>query len=228
VRCPTCDRPEAICVCDKVHPLACATRVLVLQHPQEPDQVLGTAQLLAAGLPHCRVRVGLSWPNLTRAWGDDAAPEGRWAVLWRGSLPEGTDPALERAPVARVDAKGAAVPASVPLGGIIALDGTWSQGKTLWWRNPWLLRLDRVLLSPAEPGLYGRLRKEPHRQAVSTLEAVGDALAAFADGGEVRAELRRWMRTMVQRARDTDPRKAAARAPSGPPERGHAGDGEPT
>ena len=32
------------------------------------------------------------------------------------------------------------------LKGIIVLDGTWSQAKALWWRNPWLLKLRRAIL----------------------------------------------------------------------------------
>lgn len=206
-RCPTCDRPTPICVCDKVRALPCATRVLVLQHPQEPDVVLGTAQLLAASLPGCTVRTGLSWPNLKAAIGqeDEGDVPGRaWAVLWGGSLPEGAAPA---GPVSRFDRHGAALPPSHRHAGVIALDGTWSQAKTLWWRNPWLLRLDRIVLAPAEPGIYGKLRKEPNRNAVSTLEAVADALVANGEPTETRDELRRWMRTLVQRARDTDPRK---------------------
>ena len=208
-RCDTCHRPQPICVCDRVTTLACSTRVVVLQHPQEPDEVLGTAQILAASLPGCTIKVGLSWPNLAAALGE-APAEGHWGVLWTGSLPEGTVlPAGEA--VVRLDRHGEALPRSTRLAGIIALDGTWSQAKTLWWRNPWLLRLDRVILQPVEPGLYGSVRKEPRREAVSTLEAVADTLVANGEDPSVRAELRRWMRTMVQRARDTDPRKKAAR-----------------
>jgi len=203
-RCETCRRPIAICVCDRVQALPVTTRVLVLQHPQEPDEVLGTAQILAASLTGCVVRPGLSWPNLAGALGEEPGG-GRWAVLWRHSLPDGVAPALLQAPVARLDRAGAPLAADVRHAGIIALDGTWSQAKSLWWRNPWLLRLDRILLRPREAGIYGRVRREPNREAVSTLEAVADALAANGEPEAVRADLRRWMRTMVQRARDTKP-----------------------
>lgn len=204
-RCTTCNRPPAICICDKVKPLTATTSVLILQHPQEPDEVLGTAQILAASLPTARIAVGLSWPNLAGAWGGPA--EGRWGVLWRGGLPEGVNVDDYTQPVTRLDRHGSIVASPAPLDGIVALDGTWSQAKTLWWRNPWLLRLDRILLRPTEPGIYGKVRPEPNRQSVSTLEAVADALAFNGEPAETRTELRRWMRTLVQRARDTDPRK---------------------
>ncbi len=179
--------------------------MLVLQHPQEPDEVLGTAQILAASLVGARVRVGLSWASLADAL--DAPAAGRWAVLWNHQLPKAVNEAALPRPVATLDRAGVLRPAG-GLAGIVALDGTWSQAKSLWWRNPWLLRLDRVILHPTEPGIYGRIRKEPSRYAVSTLEAVSDALVHNGEPEATRAALRRWMRTLVQRARDTDPRKS--------------------
>jgi DTW domain-containing protein YfiP len=62
------------------------------------------------------------------------------------------------------------------LQGIVLLDGTWSQAKTLWWRNPWLLKLHRMVLDPPLPARLGRLRREPRRDALSTIEAAGLAL----------------------------------------------------
>jgi hypothetical protein len=152
-------------------------------------------------LPRTVVRVGLSWPSLSAALGREVAPR-RWGVLWRGQLPRELTKQEEQAPFLVLDPKGHPAPDAVPLEGIVALDGTWSQAKTLWWRNPWLLKLNRVLLWPAEPSIYGRLRREPRREAVSTLEAVGDALVGNGEPPEVRDALRRAFRTMVQRARD--------------------------
>ena len=55
--------------------------------------------------------------------------------------------------------------------GVVLLDGTWKEAKTLWWRNPWLLKLRRLVLNPQRPSRYGRIRREPRREALSTLEA---------------------------------------------------------
>ena len=89
-----------------------------------------------------------------------------------------------------------------PLEGIIVLDGSWSQAKTLWWRNPWLLKLPRIVLNPREPSMYGRLRREPRREWVSTLEAVADVLPALGEPDQARDSLRRLLRSLLQRARD--------------------------
>jgi DTW domain-containing protein YfiP len=202
-RCPTCGRPTGICVCDRTVPLPARTRVLVLQHPEEDDAVLGTAGLLAASLPDCRVVRGVRWGSFGAALGEDGAAPADWAVLWSAQLPSGA--AAPTGPATLLDRAGRR--ATGPVTGVVVLDGTWSQAKSLWWGNSWLLGLQRVVLQPTEPGIYGRVRQEPNRQALSTLEAVAEALVLNGDPPETRAALRKLMRTMVQRARDTDPRR---------------------
>jgi DTW domain-containing protein YfiP len=146
--------------------------VLVLQHPHESREPLATAPAIAAGLRRVRLATGLSWPNLERALDQPADPR-RWAVLYLGSarpkafagqgeiflLGRGGNPIADPEPMLR------------GLDGVVLLDGTWSQAKTLWWRNPWLLKLHRLVLNPPRPARLGRLRREPRREALSTLEA---------------------------------------------------------
>jgi hypothetical protein len=148
------------------------TFVLILQHPQEKREPLATAPAILATLRNAKLVAGLSWPNLTRPLGHDADPR-RWAVLYLGSarpaaLADPRDLLLlgrDGQPVAEPD------PVLKHLDGIVLLDGTWSQAKTLWWRNPWLLKLHRLVLNPPRPARLGRLRREPRREALSTLEA---------------------------------------------------------
>ena len=61
--------------------------------------------------------------------------------------------------------------------GILVLDGTWSQAKALWWRNAWMLKCQRIILGPKRPSLYGKLRKEPRADGLSTIEAAGMTIA---------------------------------------------------
>jgi DTW domain-containing protein YfiP len=82
------------------------------------------------------------------------------------------------------------------------LDGTWSKAKTLWWRNPWLNKLSRMAIEPPKPSIYGRLRAEPRRELVSTLESVALALTLAGESPEIQAGLERVFRTLVQRVRD--------------------------
>lgn len=213
--CPHCVRPAACCICDRVAPVDTRLRVVILQHPREDDALLGTARLVALTLPRAGIRIGLSWASLAQALGEDEVDRERWAVLAAARLPDGIDPAT-LPDVALLDRHGTRRDlAHHGLDGILVLDGTWSQAKTLWWRNPWLTRLPRLVLRPREPSMYGRLRREPRREWVSTLEAIGDVLPALGEPEAARDSLRSLLRTLLQRIRDNT-------AP--PPRRQPAGD----
>lgn len=120
--------------------------ILILQHPQEQDRVLGTARLIAATLANAKVVVGLSWRNLAHAVKEPAEAKD-WGVLYLGSTH-----AKGQAPLVAVDRKGEPLADQAAglagLKGLIALDGNWAQAKALWWRNPWLTKLRRFVVVP--------------------------------------------------------------------------------
>lgn len=177
--CARCGKPLPLCICDTVEPIPSRIQLLILQHPQEQDRALGTARLTAQHFKNAVVRIGLSWPSLSKALGRPVHDPSRWAVLYLGSvraaeLAEGRD-------ILAVDAKGQPEPYQDmildEIEGVVLLDGTWSQAKALWWRNAWMLKCQRVILDPAAPSRYGSLRKEPRRDGLSTLEAAGMLLS---------------------------------------------------
>jgi hypothetical protein len=129
----------------------------------------------------------------------------KWAVLFPDKEAEGEGAV----------ARGGQIIEPSALEGIVVLDGTWSKAKTLWWRNPWLLKLSRLTITPSEPSIYGRLRAEPKREYVSTLESVAAALTLCGEPAEIEAGLKRVFRTMVQRVRDAKIIPAPARRPPG-------------
>jgi DTW domain-containing protein YfiP len=202
--CARCGKPPGVCICDRVEPVATKLKVVILQHPQEDDALLGTAKLTELTLPNAEIRVGLSWASLEHAVGTKKKLErDRWAVLAAAKLPGPIPAAEQSSPVLVMDRSGKLRDLKRHgLDGIIVLDGTWSQAKTLWWRNAWLLKLPLIVLKPKEPSLYGRLRKSPRKEWVSTLEAVADVLPALGEPAAVRVNLRRLLRTLLQRARD--------------------------
>jgi len=110
-----------------------------------------------------------------------------------------------------VKARGGMTLAPSELEGIVVLDGTWSKAKTLWWRNPWLTKLNRLTLKPSKPSIYGSLRAEPKREYVSTLESVAAALTLCGESPEIELGLSRVFRTLVQRVRDAHIIPPAAR-----------------
>jgi DTW domain-containing protein YfiP len=200
--CPRCLKPQPLCICDTVEPIESRVALLILQHPQEQDRALGTARLTAQHFRNATLKIGLSWPSLTKALGRPADPQ-RWAVLYLGSAR-----AAQLAPgrdVVVLDRKGAALPdqeaALADIQGVIVLDGTWSQAKTLWWRNAWMLKCRRIVLEPGRPSRYGKVRREPRRDALATIEAAALLLSRLEKRPEIALTLNKSFEHMLERYR---------------------------
>ena len=200
--CPRCLKPLSLSVCDEVVPIDNRISLLILQHPQEQDKLLGTARLTAVSLTNATFKVGLSWASLANALGRPADPK-RWAILHLGSarpsdFPQGRE-------VVVLDKKGNAVPDQdqelAHIQGVVVFDGTWSQAKTLWWRNAWVLKGKRVALNPRKPSLYGSLRREPRREGLSTIEAAGLLLSRLEKRPEIETRLTENFQKMLARLR---------------------------
>jgi hypothetical protein len=186
----------------EVEPIDNRLFVLILQHPQEKREVLATAAATCAALRQSALVVGLSWPNLARAL-DRPADAKEWAVLYLGSARPAAF-ALEREVVAldRAGTPTADQEAMLRgLEGVVLLDGSWSEAKTLWWRNPWLLRLRRLVLNPRHRSRFGRVRREPRREALSTLEAAALLLKQLDGGPEIEAALLDRLDRLIAEAR---------------------------
>jgi len=202
--CPRCQKPMPLCICDSVTPIESRISLLILQHPQEQDRALGTARLTAQHFEQAVVKVGLSWPSLSKALGRPVPDPSRWAVLYLGS-----------AKVADLDTSSDVVAINRKgeledhqrgilndIEGIVLLDGTWSQAKALWWRNPWMLKCQRVILNPKHPSRYGALRREPRRDGLSTIEAAGMLIAALERRPQIAAVLNASFERMLTRFRE--------------------------
>jgi DTW domain-containing protein YfiP len=85
---------------------------------------------------------------------------------------------------------------------VVLLDGTWSQAKALWWRNPWMLKCQRVILNPAAPSRYGRLRKEPRKDGLSTIEAAATILSVLEKRPDIAETLNASFERMLTRYRE--------------------------
>lgn len=189
--------------------------VLVLQHPQEKREVLATAAATCAALRRAVLVVGLSWPNLARALGGPADTR-QWAVLYLGSArPAGFGLEREIIMLDRAGMPPADQDAMLRgLEGVVLLDGSWSEAKTLWWRNPWLLRRRRLVLNPPHRSRFGRVRREPRREALSTLEAAALLLKQLDGGPEIEAALLDRLDRLIAEARTTRPTQARKAARS--------------
>ena len=185
--CQRCLKPLPLCICDAITPIENRISLLILQHPQEQDRALGTARVTALQLKNTVLKIGLSWPSLSRALGRPVADPSRWAVLYLGSA-RLSDLGTNRDIVA-INRKGEIEDNQrgilKAVEGVVVLDGTWSQAKALWWRNAWLLKCQRVILGPARPSRYGKLRREPRAEGLSTIEAAGMLLSALEKRPEI-------------------------------------------
>jgi len=178
---------------------------------------IGTVPILKASFPSSLIRTGLSWPNLKKVLGREVENQ-RWGVLYLGSVH------VENLPKERslfvVDKKGDPradqEQALQRLEGIVVLDGTWSQAKTLWWRNAWLLKLSRLVLRPARHSIYDKVRREPRKGCLSTVESVGEVLSLLEGRPDIQEGLAKPLRELVERLAKTRPRGSG-------PQRRHRG-----
>jgi DTW domain-containing protein YfiP len=202
--CPRCLKPLPLCICDSVTAIDNRISLLILQHPQEQDRALGTARLTALHFKNAAVKIGLSWPSLSRALGRPVADPSRWAVLYLGSA-KVADLETDREIVA-INRKGEiednqrAILKDIE--GIVLLDGTWSQAKALWWRNAWMLKCQRVILGPSRSSRYGQLRREPRRDGLSTIEAAAMLLSTLEKRPDIAETLHGSFERMLARYRE--------------------------
>jgi len=151
--------------------LASHTRVLLLQHPSETSHALNTARLAALGLANAELRVGEVFADLHLLL---AQPGYRPVLLFPGEEAQALHayPATDAEPLLLV----------VP-------DGTWRKARKMLYLNPLLATLPRVTLGQVTASRY-RLRKAPQPGALSTLEAVVQALNVLEGEGRFDALLR--------------------------------------
>jgi DTW domain-containing protein len=164
VYCAECGRPASVCVCAALERVETRTRVVILQHPRESIVPINTARLAELALSNAERHVGIDFsesPRVRELLGDARTPA---ILLYPG--PGARDLASE--------------PPEGPVT-LVVLDGTWWQSKKLLKSNPALAKLPRYAFDPVEPSRY-RIRREPERHCVSTIEAIAHALAHLERG----------------------------------------------
>ena len=202
--CPHCHKPMPLCVCDGVKPIQTRLELLILQHPQEQDRALGTARLTAMHFERAVLKIGLSWPSLSKALGRAVADPSRWAVLYLGSAkaadPDTTEEVVALTRKGEMAENQRAILRGIE--GVVLLDGTWSQAKALWWRNAWMLKCQRVILGPPHPSRYGNLRREPRRDGLSTIEAAALVLSTLEKRPDIADNLNASFAQMLKKYRE--------------------------
>ncbi len=155
-QCSRCLRPVAHCLCALIPNLDSRTRVLLLQHPSEVNHALNTARLAALGLNNAQLVVGEVFEDLPTLLN---VPGYQARLLF---------PADDAQPLK------VCAPEDQPLL-LVVPDGTWRKARKLLHLNPLLAALPRVALADSAVSRY-RLRKAPGPGALSTVEAIVQAL----------------------------------------------------
>jgi DTW domain-containing protein len=187
-------------------------KVLILQHPGEARRkTIRSADLLQEVLvDQVITRVGLTWRNLDHAVGEKGTHPKSWVVLYLGSLESSQILAKSRGPgLYFANTKLEPVPADGSIEGIVLLDATWPQAKSMWWKNSWLLKLHRAVLKPRGKSQFKELRKEPRAECVSTLEAAAESLSALGAPIELEQRLKEAFLKRVKSTRDAGDRPSS-------------------
>jgi DTW domain-containing protein YfiP len=156
IQCPRCLRPQTHCLCALIPRLDSRTRVLLLQHPSEVNHALNTARLAALGLTNAELIVGEVFEDLPTLLN---RPGYRARLLF---------PADDAQPIEAYGESDEPLLLVVP-------DGTWRKARKMLHLNPLLAALPRVTLAEGGVSRY-RLRKAPGPGALSTIEAIVQAL----------------------------------------------------
>ncbi|WP_028024911.1 tRNA-uridine aminocarboxypropyltransferase [Enterovibrio calviensis] len=194
--CEHCGKAKKACICHFISRIDSDVPVIVLQHPSEVNQPIGTARILSLSLPHCALFVGedfsdhaelntkLATENIDFALlypSDDAVPISRWQATANDKdhadidIPTHIDTPAHIGTHNDTDTKNAR--------GIILLDGTWRKAFKMYQLSRNLHSLPAVKLDDISEGNY-RIRKSPIEGGLSTVEAGYYALSAMTHDGE--------------------------------------------
>lgn len=158
VRCYDCFRPQRFCFCSTIPHIRNQTEVLILQHVKERFHAFNTARIVRKALHRCQLLVR----QTSELAGLPLPDDGSTGILY----PTKDARLLNELPPSEQPAR------------LVVLDGTWHHAKTLMKQIPALQQLPRYRLAPESPSEY-RIRREPTRESLSTVEAVVAALRAL-------------------------------------------------
>lgn len=202
--CLRCRQPADHCWCPHLVPQATRAQLVLLQHPREARNPVGTARMAHLSVERSQLLVGVDF---------EAHPE------VRARLAGSKAAVLFPAPGARDARELARVPDPLT---VFVIDGTWWQAQKIWRTNRWLRELPAYRLDPERPSAY-RIRAEPEPHCVSTLEAVSYLLDAIAGAPGRHAAMTAPLTALVERqlaftnGTKSSPRRKLRAGPRAPP-----------
>ena len=158
--CYACFKPFKTCICGGLERVETDLGVTILQHPRERNHPIGTARIAALGMSNCRLLV--CGPREAKLQGLNHLLPPKTMLLY---------PSPTAIDVHELDVE------EMPEH-LLLLDGTWSHSYALYKSAAWMQSLPHLKLRNPTPSRY-RIRKEPARHCVSTIEAIAQTFAVL-------------------------------------------------
>ncbi|PML80864.1 tRNA-uridine aminocarboxypropyltransferase [Enterovibrio norvegicus] len=167
--CEQCGKAKRACICHTITTIPCDIPLIILQHPSEVHQPIGTARILSLSLTNSRLFVGEDFSN------NDALNtllDPRSGVDYVVLYPSDDAISLSSENTEIITGEDGYKR------GLILLDGTWRKAYKMYQLSKNLHALPAVKLDEIEQGNY-RIRKSPKESGLSTVEAGFYALSAM-------------------------------------------------
>jgi DTW domain-containing protein len=170
--CYRCFRPQKLCWCDTLQPMATRTRFVLLMHPKEfKHEKANTGRLTHLCLRNSEILMGRDFDEHAEVQARLQDPNYLSVLLYPGAEAHNLSAAGPVAP--ELTAK--------PLQ-VFLLDATWSAARKMLRLSPSLQRLPRIMFTPTAPSRY-RIKQQPQEGCLSTLESVHELLLALQRAG---------------------------------------------
>lgn len=154
--CETCTRPKNVCYCDQIIKIDNKITLIILQHPDEKEHSLNTAQMTHLSFKNSFLFTGESFDHSEKL--KTILKNKRVAILY----PHETSHSINDHSKNHYDA-------------LIVLDGTWRKAKRIFNETKLLHNFPFIKLSGEYKSIY-KIRKAPNENYLSTLEASTFAL----------------------------------------------------
>ena len=157
--CSECDFLKSRCLCDTLKSTPNNIHLIILQHPSETKHPLNTVRIMKKSFKEMTVIVGEDFHNDISLNTLICDPKNECALLYPGEASVVLDSHFK----------------SRSLTHIILIDGTWRKAKKIFMLSKNLHALPSYRLATTANSDY-LIRKSPHKNALSTLEATVHAL----------------------------------------------------
>lgn len=180
-RCGTCLQPDFSCYCEWIQPFDPQIQFVILIHPIEVRRRIATGRMSFLSLKNSKLISGHNYTNnaqLNKILND---PGNHCMMLYPGRLSKNITPMSQEE---RFDL----VPPDKKLT-LVVIDGTWSTARKMVHLSQNIKSLPRICFSPETPSNF-RVRQQPRRECVSTIEAIHHTLELLGPACGLRTQTR--------------------------------------